>query len=157
MDEPAKKRLSPEAQEKLAQALRARLSRGRPRPVVWTMVSVGLFAAAIVGLSYGIRTREPLPPLMLVVFDGVDEEETVRAQLVAPGNPETNLEGLEIEWVWGDELGSSKTDRLGQARYRLGTGRAAGPRGNGDKSCVVVSFVDPEGVYRRDGRIELKR
>ena len=151
------KRLSPEVRDKLVQKLRENLSRDRPRKMLWTIVGLTILGLAFVGLWYGFQPREPLPPLMLVVFDGLDDHATVKAQLVAPGNPETNLEGLDIHWKWRGESAVTKTDREGVALYPLGLGIADMQRAIVDFPNVDVSFVDPDGAYRRDARIELRK
>ena len=146
------KRLSPEARDKLAQMLREKLIRQRPRTTIWTVMGLLFLSVALVGLWYGFQPKEPLPPLMLEVFDGFDEDGTVKARLVAPGNPETNLEGLDVLWKWRGEWATTKTDRDGVARFRLADVKLAI-----DETPVVhVAFVDPVGAYRRDARIDLK-
>ncbi len=151
------KRLSPEIRDKLAQKLRENLSRDRPRKRIWAIAGLMFVALALVGLWFGLQPGEPLPPLMLVVFDGIDDNGTVKAQLVAPGNPETNLEGLAIEWKWRNESATTKTDREGIARYRLGSDADDLQRGIADNPNVDVSFVDPDGAYRRDARLVLRK
>lgn len=153
-------RLSPEARETLAQQLRASLSRRRRRPLPWTLVSVALVALILTGLWYVSRpTHASLPPLMLMCFDGLDDDNyRAEAQLFAPSDPDVNLEGLEVHWtvLWQnkvEEAATTKTDRSGHARYRIGS--APTPQQDVEpikktERELRVSFVDPAGNYRRD-------
>jgi hypothetical protein len=149
------KRLSPEAQDKLVQQLRSNLSRRRVRPMRWTLGGMVL-VAILAGLWYANRPNPPsLPPLMLTCFDAL-EGQWAEAQLVAAGAPDANLEGLEIHWKVTrqnkiEEKATTKTDRAGHARYRIGStpqnGAAADDHGERE---LHVAFVDPAGAYRHD-------
>jgi hypothetical protein len=147
--------VSPEVRDKLARQLQENLKRRRPRTRLWLLLALPLLAAALYGLWQLSKMPPPLPPLMLVVYDALESDGLVAAQLVAPGSPDTGLEGLDVHWKLKthDETATTKTDRNGAARYQIAAGDDR-LRGR-DKPLVHVSFIDPAGAYRRDKSVAL--
>src|SRR4051812_12005025 len=125
------KRLTPEAQEKLAQKLRESLVRRRRHSLPWTLFSLAFVALVLTSLWYvSWPSHAALPPLMLTCFDGLDDDAYwAEAQLIAPSDPDVNYEGLEIHWtvLWQNKIeeeATTKADRSGRARYRIGSAPA---------------------------------
>lgn len=154
MSDAAEKRLTPDAKDKLVGELRTKLSRGRLRRTPFVVVGVMLLAAAVVGIWYGLRPAEPFPRVMLIVYDALDGDRVVTAQLVAPGEPHAKLEGLDVEWSVRSKMAKrakTKTDATGTAVLAIDPAML--------EECFVpcgisASFLEPPpGDVRRDKSI----
>lgn len=148
----SERRLSPEEQEQLAETLRAKLSGRRLRPRRWFVAALAIVAIALAVVRWGLRTPPVLPPVMLVAFDALalDDRSEVVAQLVAPGNPDAKVEGLNIVWnsqgIEPAQSGASTADARGKGRFTLSV------QPQGKTYSILASFLDPYGAYRRDDR-----
>ena len=163
MNETEPKRLSPEAQEKLAQALRERLSRKRLRKWPYAALAAVAVVVCLTTLWFANQPGPPLPPLMLVAFDALEHHEGIaEAQLIAPSQPDVKLAGLEVRWwmkdLVHDEMMTTKTDDRGFARYRIGSGDTPGRERLALRirnPVLNVSFLEPTGAYERNAAIRL--
>ena len=145
MSDAPDKKLTPDAKEKLTTALRDKLKRDRFKRSPWLVGGGLLTMAAIVAIWYGFQPGTAPPRVMLIGYDALRSGGVVKAQLVAPGEPDATLYGLEIDWRLGDEAKTTKTDARGVATFPFaGADRKA-------NSTVRIIYSDrPDGHNRRD-------